>query len=161
MTVALTELDVAWALLGQQRFVEAARQAQAVLNRFPDNVSALACHAMANWKSGGDSDLSVAEMRRAAVLAPDVASVRHNLATLLASRGDMTEASEQFGEALRIMPDDTLAFYGLTQYSKFRERDALVDAMVALHGRGDLDKQRREFLAYGLAKVFSDLGEPE
>lgn len=160
MTVALTELDVAWALLGQQRFMEAARQAQAVLSRFPDNVSALACHAMAIWKGGGDAELSLVQMRRAVALAPDVASVRHNLATLLASRGDMTEAAEQFREALRIKPDDTLAFYGLTQNSKFRDRDALIDSMVALHGSSDLDKQRREFLAYGLAKVFSDLGEP-
>jgi tetratricopeptide (TPR) repeat protein len=159
MTVALTELDVAWALLGQQRFADAARQAQSVLARFPDNVSALACHAMANWKSGGDAELSLAQMRRAVALAPDVASVRHNLATLLASRGDMTEAAEQFRQALRIKPDDTLAFYGLTQNSKFRARDALVEAMVALHGAPGLDRQRREFLTYGLAKVFSDLGE--
>jgi len=161
MTVALTELDVAWALLGQQRFEEAARQAQSVLGRFPDNVSALACHAMATWKSGGDVELSLEEMRRAVTLAPDVASVRHNLATLLASRGDMTEAAEQFQQALRIKPDDTLAFYGLTQNNRFRQRDALVDAMVALHRAPSLDKQRREFLAYGLAKGFSDLGEPE
>ncbi len=161
MTVALTELEVAWALLGQQRFADAARQAQSVLNRFPDNVSALACHAMATWKSGADAEISLAEMRRAVSLAPDIASVRHNLATLLASRGDMTEAAEQFREALRIKPDDTLAFYGLTQNSKFRERDALIESMVALHGSSGLDAQRREFLAYGLAKVFSDLGQPQ
>ena len=159
MTVALNELDVAWALLGQQRFAQAARQAQSILSRFPNNVSALVCHAMATWKGGGDIEQSVAEMRRAVALAPDVASIRHNLATVLASRGD-AEAAEQFGEALRIKPDDTLAFYGLTQNSKFREPTDLVRQMVALHGTTSLDEMRREFLDFGLAKVFDDLGEP-
>ncbi len=160
MTVALNELELAWALLGEQRFEEACRQAQLLLNRFPENVSALACHAMANWKAGGDIDRSIAEMQRAVALAPEVASIRHNLATLLASRGDSTEATAQFREALRIKPDDTMAFYGLTQNLKFREDNALVNAMVGLHADPALDPGRREFLAFGLAKVFDDLGVP-
>ena len=49
MLASLPELDQAWHLLSQQRFAEATRQAAAVLARFPDNVSALACHAMASW----------------------------------------------------------------------------------------------------------------
>ena len=160
MTVVLNELEVAWALLGQQRFEEAKRQASSILQRFPQNVSALACHAMANWKAGGDIDRSVVEMQRAAALAPEVASIRHNLATLLASRGDSDEATAQFREALRIKPDDTVAFYGLTQNFKFREDGRLVNAMVALHADPKLDPAQREFLAFGLAKVFDDLGVP-
>lgn len=160
MTVALNELEVAWALLGEQRFGEACRQAQSILNRFPENVSALACHAMANWKGGGDVDQSIGEMQRAVALAPEVASIRHNLATLLASRGDSEQATAQFREALRIKPDDTMAFYGLTQNFKFREDSQLVNAMVGLHGDPALDDTRREFLDFGLAKVFDDLGVP-
>jgi tetratricopeptide (TPR) repeat protein len=161
MTVSLNELDRAWALLGQQRFAESERQAEAVLARFPDNVSALACHAMAHWKNGGDIGQSLAQMRRAVSLAPDVASVRHNLATLLASRGDVDAAAAEFREALRIKPDDTMAFYGLTQNHKFREREPLVDAMVALGADPRLEPARREFLDYGLAKIFDDLNIPE
>lgn len=160
MTVALNELEVAWALLGQQRFDEARRQSSVILQRFPQNVSALACHAMANWKAGGDIDSSVTEMERAVALAPEVASIRHNLATLLASRGDSEAATAQFREALRIKPDDTIAFYGLTQNFKFREDNRLVNAMVGLHGNGALNPASREFLAFGLAKVFDDLGVP-
>lgn len=161
MSVSLNELDRAWALLGQQRFAEAERQADAVLHRFPDNVSALACHAMAHWKAGGDIAPSLAEMRRAVALAPNVASIRHNLATLLASRGDVDAASAEFREALRIKPDDTMAFYGLTQNHKFRQREDLVDAMVALEADPRLDPARREFLDYGLAKAFDDLNVPD
>ena len=160
MTVALNELEVAWALLGQQRFDEARRQAGSILQRFPQNVSALACHAMANWKAGGDIDQSIAEMRRAVELAPEVASIRHNLATLLASRGDSEAATEQFREALRIKPDDTVAFYGLTQNFKFREDSRLLNSMVALYSDPALEQGPREFLAYGLAKAFDDLGVP-
>jgi tetratricopeptide (TPR) repeat protein len=159
MTIALNELDIAWTLLGQQRFVQAARQAESILKRFPSNVSALACHAMAMWKAGGDIEQSLAEMRRAVALAPDVASIRHNFATVLASRGDIAEAAHQFGEALRIKPDDTLAFYGQTQNAKFTEETDGVRAMLALHGDDALDAERREFLDFGLAKVFDDLGD--
>jgi len=161
MTVAMPELDRAWALLGQQRFAEATRQSAAILARFPGNVSALACHAMANWKNEGDIVVSLAEMRRAVKAAPNEASLRHNLATLLASAGEQDAAAEQFREALRIKPDDTLAFYGLTQNLKFREESDLIRAMVALERNPALDAHRREFLNYGLAKVFDDLNVPE
>lgn len=161
MTVSLNELDLAWALLGQQRYAEAERQAQSVLQRFKDNVSALSCLAMARWKNGGDIVLSIADMRRAATLAPAVAAIRHNLATLLASHGDVDEAAQEFLEALRIKPDDTLAFYGLTQNSRFAEETDLIRAMVALDRDPRLDPSRREFLNYGLAKVYDDLRDPE
>jgi tetratricopeptide (TPR) repeat protein len=161
MTVSLNELDRAWTLLGQQRFAESERQAEAVLLRFPDNVSALACHAMAHWKNGGDIASSLGEMRRAVSLAPNVASIRHNLATLLASRGDVDGASAEFREALRIKPDDTMAFYGLTQNHKFRQREALLEAMTVLDADPRLEPARREFLDYGLAKAFDDLNVPD
>jgi tetratricopeptide (TPR) repeat protein len=161
MTVSLNELDRAWALLGQQRFVESERQAEAVLARFPDNVSALACRAMAHWKAGGDIAASLADMHRAVSLAPDVASIRHNLATLLASHGDVDGAAAEFRAAMRIKPDDTMAFYGLTQNHKFRESEPLIDEMVALDVDARLEPARREFLDYGLAKTFDDLNQPD
>jgi hypothetical protein len=161
MSVSLNELDIAWTLLGQQRYADATRQAQAVLKRFPDNVAALACHAMARWKDGGAIEESIAQMQRAVALAPLVASLRHNLATLLASRGDVAQAAEQFRDALRIKPDDTMAFYGLTQNFRFTQSEPLIEAMSVLHGRPDLPDGAREFLAFGLAKAFDDLGVPE
>ena len=161
MNTAIPELDRAWMLLNQQRFAEAVQQSAAILGRFPNDVSALACHAMANWKNEGDIGLSIAEMRRAVAAAPMVAAIRHNLATLLASSGDVDGAAAEFQAALRIKPDDTLAFYGLTQNQKFREETDLVRAMVGLERDKSLDAGRREFLNYGLAKVFDDLNMPD
>mgnify|MGYP001555904513 CR=1 FL=1 len=153
MLASLPELDQAWHLLSQQRFAEATRQAAAVLARFPDNVSALACHAMASWKADGDIAESLAEIQRAVALAPGEASIRHNLATLHASAGDIEAAAEQFEAALAIKPDDTLAFYGLTQNRRFGAESDLVRAMVALDADPGLDQTRREFLNFALAKV--------
>ena len=161
MNTSASDLDRAWALVGQQRFPEAVALSAAILARYPGNVSALACHAMSNWKNGGDIALSIEEMRRAVAAAPAVASIRHNLATLYASAGDQAGAAVEFGEALRIKPDDTMAFYGLTQNSKFSEETDLVRAMVALDRDGGLDPGRREFLNYGLAKVYDDLNQPD
>ncbi len=161
MNLAVSELDLAWTLLNQGRAAEAARRATSVLKRFPDNVSALVCKAMALWRAGAPIDTSLQLMGRAVELAPDEASVRHNWATLLASSGDLGAASAQFREALRIKPDDTAAFYSLAWNEKFTEENTLVRDAVALHRSGHLDNAAREFLAFGLAKVFDDLGQPE
>lgn len=161
MNISIGELDLAWTLLGQGRYTEASQRAASVLGRFPDNVSALACRAMADWKAGEDVDTSLQLMRRAVSLAPDVASVRHNLATLLASSGDLAGASGEFRQALRIKPDDTMAFYGLAWNEKFTEETDAVRQAQALHESGQLDAAAREFLAFGLAKIFDDLGQPE
>lgn len=161
MPTAISDLDHAWQLLGQERFAEAAQFAGAILSRFPGNVSALACHAMANWKNEGDIAVSIDEMQRAVAAAPMVASIRHNLATLYASAGDVEGAAREFESALKIKPDDTLAFYGLTQNRKFREETEVVRSMAALDTEPALDKSRREFLNYGLAKVYNDLNMPE
>lgn len=161
MTVPMPDLDRAWQLLTHERFAEALQLSGAVLARSPGNVSAHVCHAMANWKNEGDIGASIEEMRQAVTAAPMEASIRHNLATLLASAGDVEGAAREFGTALTIKPDDTLAFYGLTQNQKFREETELVRTMVGLEKDPALDKGRREFLNYGLAKVYDDLKVPE
>lgn len=161
MAGSKSQLDLAWTLLGQNRPVEALRIARSELARQPRNVSALVCVAMANWRIGGDIETSLAQLRRAVEAAPNEASIRHNYATLLASNGDIDEAAVQFRHALRIKPDDTLAFYGLAQNHKFREYSELVAQMEALHKSLALDANRREFLCFGLTKVFDDLDEPE
>jgi tetratricopeptide (TPR) repeat protein len=157
----LPELETAWKLLSDGRSAEARDAAARVLTRYPGNLSAVVCHAMANWKAEGDIALSLEEMRRAAAAAPNVASIRHNLGTLLMSNGEIDAATAEFREAMRIKPDDTVAFQSVVQNIKFTEETDLVREMVALHARGVLDKARREYLAFGLAKVFDDLNMPE
>ena len=158
MNTPMPDLDRAWQLLTQERFAEALQQSAAVLARFPGNVSAHVCHAMANWFFVGFFVVLFAVLWVVVFVVSLVVFFWHNLATLLASAGDVEGAAREFGTALQIKPDDTLAFYGLTQNQKFRDETDLVRAIVALEADPALDKGRREFLNYGLAKGYDDLG---
>lgn len=92
-------------------------------------------------------------------LAPSVASLRQLRDPARVARR-RKRATAQFRAAFSIKPDDTVAFCGLTQNSKFREDGDLVNAMVTFYAYPALEPARREFLAFGLAKVFDDLGVP-
>jgi hypothetical protein len=154
-------VEEAWQRLTRGDYRGAAELSAGALKRQPGDVSALSCNAMANWQLGGDIEQSLSQMRRAAELAPNAASIRHNLATLLASKGDIEAACESFLKAIALKPDDTEAFHGLTQNFRFREETPLVRQMLGHYAAGTLPRAQREFLCFGLAKVYSDLGQPQ
>ncbi|MDO8359210.1 MAG: sulfotransferase [Devosia sp.] len=158
---SLPEPDAAWALLQQERFGDAVDLSARILALYPNNVSAIACHAMAIWRGRGDDAQAIGELKRAVELAPNESSLRHNLGVLLTSSGEVEAAAQQYREALRLKPDDTLAFWGLGLNHRFGQEDELIRSMVALHADVSLEKLRREFLAFGLAKAFDDLSVPE
>jgi len=154
-------IEEAWQRLVGGDYRGAAELSGALLGQHADNVSALCCNAMANWQLGGDIEASLRQMQRAVAMAPNAASVRHNLATLLASKGDVDAACESFLQAIALKPDDTEAFYGLTQNFRFREETPVVGQMLSHYAAGVLPQAQREFLCFGLAKVFSDLRQPQ
>jgi tetratricopeptide (TPR) repeat protein len=154
-------VEEAWARLARGDFAGAASLSARLLQRQPNDVGALSCNAMSNWELGGDVQQSLRQMRRAAELAPDVAAIRHNLATILASTGDLDGACDNFLKAIALKPDDTEAFYGLTQNRKFRANEPVVGDMLSLYARGGLSRPQREFLCFGLAKAYADLGEAQ
>lgn len=159
MKLATRPSDGAWQLLTAGRLGEAVEVANLVLSADPGNAGALAARAMANWQLGNDIAAALADLRRAIALAPQSAALHHNLATVLAADGQFDVATASFESALRLRPDDTLAFYGLSRNFRFTTTDGLVDDMLALYGAGTLDRQQREFLCFGLAKAFDDLGD--
>ena len=158
MTLALTSVDSAWHLLSAGRFDDAAKLARKLLTVEPDNPSTLCCAAMAEWELGYPVDGSIALLEQAVRLAPRNAAIRHNLATLQASMGDMPAARASFEAALDIRPDDTMAFFGLAQNCRFTEENDIVRSMLSLYGSGMLNRQGLEFVCFGLAKVYADLG---
>ena len=145
-------------MLAARRFDDAARLARQTLLRHPENASALVCAGMAEWELGYPVEACVALVERAVALAPQAGAYRHNLGTLQASMGDMAGAYASFAAALRLRPDDTVAFYALTQNHRFRQPDSLVEDMLALYGSGMLGRTALEFLCFGLAKVYADMG---
>jgi hypothetical protein len=154
-------IEEAWQRLARGDFAGAAEISRRVLARAPQDVSALSCLAMSNWQLGGDISRSIADLRQAARLAPEVSSIRHNLATLLASNGEHEAARESFRKAIELKPDDTEAFYGLSQSTRFTEEDGLVRQMLDQYAGGRLTPQAREFACFGLAKAYADLGSHE
>ena len=159
MTAAADSIEEAWRRLARGDFQGAAEMSTRLLQRSPNDISALGCQAMSTWQLGGDIDRSIATMRRAAGLAPNVSSLWHNLATLLASNGEMDEAGDAFLKAIALKPDDTEAFYGLTQNRKFTEVTPLVRQMLDHYAGGRLAQAPQEFVCFGLAKVYADLGD--
>lgn len=153
-------IDEAWRRLARGDFQSAAELSQRLLMRSSHDVSALCCNAMSNWQLGADIEQCIGQMRRAVELAPDVASIRHNLGTILASNGQIDAACESFSKAIELRPDDTEAFHGLAQNRKFAEETDLVRRMLDLYASGVLSQQAQEFVCFALAKVYSDLGRP-
>ncbi len=145
-------------MVSARRFVDASRIARQILSDDPDNPSAMVCVAMAEWELGHPVQECIALLERAVKLAPGTAPYWHNLATLQASSGDMAGARDSFAQALRIRPDDTMAFYALVQNQRFTTEDQTVRDMLTLYGSGTLARQALEFLCFGLAKVYADLG---
>jgi len=151
----------AWALCGRGDFRGAADLSRQLLSLTPDDGSTLACFAVSRWQVGGDAKQAIKELRRAVELAPEDASIRHNLAMLLASVGQLEAARQSYAAAIALKPDDTQAFYGLTQSGKFVEETDLVRQMMALYAGGELNQRQQEYVCFALAKVYNDLGQYE
>ena len=154
-------LDQAWSLLRQERYPEAHALAFKVWLEHPDNVSAMACHALALWNAEHQVEPSRGLMERAIGLAPNDAALLQNFAFMLSEQGDVAAAAERFFEVLRLSPRNVQSFWGLTGVTKFEDETDLVRSMVALFDERSLDTRHRELLAFALAKVFDQLNEPE
>jgi len=155
----MPDVGDAWARFTRGDFRGAADLSHRLLALAPDDPAILCCNAVSNWQLGADIDVCVATMRRAVKLAPEDAWIWHNFATLLASKGNFDEACQGFIKAIELKPDDTEAFYGLSQNFKFTEETDLVRQMLAEYSSGRLSQKAQEFVCFGLAKVYNDLGK--
>ncbi|HTJ56551.1 MAG TPA: sulfotransferase [Devosiaceae bacterium] len=156
----MADVTEAWGRLARGDFQGAADLSRKLLATAPNDPAVLSCNAMSNWQLGADIGKCVADMRRAVMLAPQDAWIRHNLATVLASNGDIDAACESFTKAIELRPDDTEAFYGLSQNFKFTEETDLVRQMLAQYATGHLSQKAAEYVCFALAKVYSDLDRP-
>jgi len=151
-------LDYAWSLHSQGQFELAASVCSQILKSEPDNPAALCCKAMSNWSRSHNIEGALKDMRRAVKLAPQIGGLRHNLATVLASLGKLEDACHQFRRALKINRLDAEAFYGLSQNMRFVHDEPLVKGMRMALKQEQLPDRLREFAAFGLAKIYDDLG---
>lgn len=155
----MTDIADAWARHARGDFQGAAALSRQLLAEVPDDPEALCCNAMSNWQLGLDFDRCMTQMQWAVALAPHAAWLWHNLAALLASVGRLDEACAGYRRAIELKPDDTQAFYALTQTMKFTEQTPLVEQMAELYAGGQLQPKAQEYACFALAKVYDDLGK--
>jgi len=153
------DINDAWRRYSQGDYQGAANLASKLLADMPNDASVICCNAVSNWQLGADAGKCVADMRRAAAIAPNDAWIWHNLGTVLASVGDLEEARASYSRAIDLKPDDTQAFYGLTQNLRFTEETELVRRMMAEYSSGRLSQRQQEYVCFALAKVYNDLGK--
>lgn len=156
----MADVAEAWGRLARGDFQGAADLSRRLLAVAPNDPAVLSCNAMSNWQLGADIDKCVADMQRSVALAPHDSWIRHNLATVLASSGDIDGACASFIKAIELKPDDTEAFYGLSQNFRFTQETDLVRQMLAQYTTGSLSQKAEEFVCFALAKVYSDLDKP-
>jgi Tfp pilus assembly protein PilF len=161
MSSGIETVEEAWRRLARGDFRGAAELSDVLLSRAPNDVSALSCNAMSRWQLGGDIERAISDLGRAVTLAPEIASIRHNLATILASKGDLDGARDNFLKAIALKPDDAEAFYGLSQNYKFKKETDVLRQMLTHYSSGRLTPASQEFVCFGLAKAYNDLGRPD
>lgn len=74
---------------------------------------------------------AIADLQRAAALAPDRADVHADLGELLSSRGDLDGARAAFEVVTRAVPDGPTAWYGWFQLAQLDARTGDAEAMEA------------------------------
>jgi len=153
------DVSDAWRRYSQGDFQGASSLTSKLLVLAPNDASVICCNAISNWQLGADVGKCVADMRRATSLAPNDAWIWHNFGTVLASIGNLDEACASYSRAIDLKPDDTQAFYGLTQNLRFTEETDLVRRMMAEYSSGRLSQRQQEYVCFALAKVYNDLGK--
>lgn len=154
----MLDIGEAWTRHARGDMRGAADLSRQILDASPNDPPALVCNAMSNWELGVDAGASIAQLRQAVELAPAEAWIWHNLGTVLAAVGQLDGARSSYLKAIALKPDDTQAFYGLVQNTKFTAETELVHEMLDRYTSGELPQRAQEYLCFALAKVYDDLG---
>jgi len=104
------ELIQAGALLASGKLEQAGTVTAGVLDRDPDNPGAL---ALSGVLSAAGSGQGLADLRRAAELAPGNWEIRRNLGNALHLAGDPAGAVREYQAAMELQPADPATWFGL------------------------------------------------
>ena len=127
----------------------------------PDDPQALHLLALALWDKTAEPDEPLSLLHRALALTPNNASVHHNLASVIASIGDFTDAERHFRRAIELNPRYVTAMRNISGAIRFTADDPLIPHMLSLYARGDLSDAEREELCFALCSAMSDIGRHE
>lgn len=100
----VSALQTAFAAVRRGQPAEAARQAQALLRRFPESPDVWEFLGLA-LKTAGRADEAVAAFERAVAYAPDRPTIRNNYGNALRAAGRAADAVPEYRAALALKPD--------------------------------------------------------
>ena len=155
------KLDTAATHLRASRFIEAARECEAILTGNPDQPDALHFLGLAKWQIGGNAPEAIALIERAMQQTPGQSSMHHNLAAILASAGQLDNAEQHYRTAIQIKPDYAEAYFNLSGIIKLTTEDPALDGMKSLYAGNGLTDLDREFICYALSKAHDDIKSHE
>ncbi len=144
-TPGRTEIDQLIALFNSGNLLELERQAQIMINHYPDSGFA--------WKALGAALLTQGKnalpaMQKATALLPEDADAHYNLGNALRDSGRLDEALASYLSALKIKPDLAYAYYGMGNVLK--ELNRLSEAVTSYRSALNIDA--------GLATAHNNLG---
>ncbi len=109
----------------------------------------------------GRLDETIQAYQDALKVRPDYAEVHNHLGNVLAEKGRRNEAAASFKKAINYKPGYGEAYRHLAQVRRHSERDPIVDEMLKTYSDPHIADDQRMHLAFGLGKVFEDLGDFE
>jgi tetratricopeptide (TPR) repeat protein len=106
-------------------------------------------------------DAASSALERAVDIDPEYVEALHQLGVISNEQGDRDKALAYCRKALSIDPEHSWTHLLIAKTKKHKEHDPEIAAMEKLYGReGNSSEQNRNY-AFGLAKVYEDLGEYE
>lgn len=154
-------VDDALTLMRERKWKLAIEMCDEILEQMPQNGTAICIREKARWHRGADPSECVANIERVLDFAPKSPLVRTYMAEILISDGQVDRAREVLTEALEVDPDNIPAFSELVEITKFKQETDLVRKVRARFDAGELEPGRARIAAFCLAKIYSDLNQPE
>jgi tetratricopeptide (TPR) repeat protein len=159
--LAMAHYGLATILCRQHREEAAIRHFQAVLAAEPDDVLAMVGMAGALVATSRHAE-AIALCRTAIGVRPDFAPAMSVLGLALAETGDMAAAVAESRRAVALAPHHPEPSFNLTQLTKVRRGDAVIDALEAILPRAaSLSPREQCLLHFALGKAYDDIGEPD
>ena len=143
-----------------RQFEDGLRLARSGPSRYPNAAISQAHLRFAQiFEDIGEAEMAVRHLRKATQLNPKSKEAFHKLGYNLRLLGDLEAAKDCFRQSIKIDPDYATAHRSLAVSKNHTEYDEDVAAMESLFRSDRMENEEKIKLAFGLGKVFEDLGE--
>lgn len=144
-------------LLEQGHAAEAEKRLTPLLKQDPENFHALQLFGLSKHLLGQPKD-ALKFLEKAQQINPNFSAVRHNIAGIYRSMGDMSKAEENFRKAIALKPDYGEAYQGLSEIIRFKNDEPLIEKL--LEQLATTTKiENKVYLHFAAGKIFDDCGD--